>query len=176
MEIGGSLWTESWQLQHCSYLWTSICASLSKSHGFKISCFCASCSLLVNSYGSWKTWIPEAKIKLNPSPIHMECCFSFFCRATPTAYGSSQARGWIRATGLHHRYSNVGSKPCLWPMAPSPLSEARYQIHILMDISWIPCCWPTTGTPTHAIVLLHVCMINEGRGNVCLVNCSNSCA
>ena len=33
------------------------------------------------------------------------------------AYGSSQAKGWIRATapGLHHSYSNMGSEPHLWP-------------------------------------------------------------
>ena len=33
----------------------------------------------------------------------------------PTAYGSSQARGWIRATAarLHDSHSNVGCQPCL---------------------------------------------------------------
>ena len=38
-------------------------------------------------------------------------------RATPVAYGSSQARGGIRAAaaGLHHSHSNVGSEPCLQP-------------------------------------------------------------
>ena len=37
--------------------------------------------------------------------------FIFF-RATPVAYGASQARGRIRAaaSGLHHSYSNTGSK------------------------------------------------------------------
>ena len=42
----------------------------------------------------------------------------FFClfvcfRATTKAYGSSQARGQIRAAAadLHHGHSNVGSKP-----------------------------------------------------------------
>ena len=41
----------------------------------------------------------------------------FFFRYTPTAYGSSQAKGQIRATaaGLHHSHSNVGSEPSLWP-------------------------------------------------------------
>ena len=36
-------------------------------------------------------------------------------RVAPTAYGSSQAKGQIRATlaGLHHRHSNAGSEPCL---------------------------------------------------------------
>ena len=37
--------------------------------------------------------------------------------ATPAAYGSSQARGQIGAgaAGLHHSYSNVGSKLSLQP-------------------------------------------------------------
>ena len=44
------------------------------------------------------------------------CCkkknFFFLFRATPTAYGSSQATGSIgtTATGLHHSYSNAGSE------------------------------------------------------------------
>ena len=40
-----------------------------------------------------------------------------FSRATPAAYGSSQARGWIGvvATSLHHSHSNEGSEPHLWP-------------------------------------------------------------
>ena len=38
-----------------------------------------------------------------------------FSRATPSAYGGSQARGRIRAiaTSLHQSHSNVGSKPRL---------------------------------------------------------------
>ena len=38
--------------------------------------------------------------------------FSFFLRATLAAYGSSQARGLIRAiaAGLHHSHSNTGSE------------------------------------------------------------------
>ena len=38
-----------------------------------------------------------------------------FFRATPRAYGGSQARGLIRAvaTGLHHSHSSAGSQPCL---------------------------------------------------------------
>jgi len=46
--------------------------------------------------------------------------FLSFClfRATPTAYGGSQARGPIRAVaaGLRHSHSNVGSEPSLWPI------------------------------------------------------------
>ena len=38
--------------------------------------------------------------------------------AIPATYGSSQARGWIRAAAaiLCHSHSNVGSEPHLWPM------------------------------------------------------------
>ena len=43
--------------------------------------------------------------------------FWSFLRATPTAYGSSQAEGWIwaEAASLHHSHSNMGSKPHLRP-------------------------------------------------------------
>ena len=44
-------------------------------------------------------------------------CFFFFClfRAAPSAYGSSQARGQIRAitASLHHSHSNARSDSCL---------------------------------------------------------------
>ena len=46
--------------------------------------------------------------------------FFFFClfRATPTAYWSSQARGWllIVADGLKHSDENTGSRPRLQPV------------------------------------------------------------
>ena len=43
--------------------------------------------------------------------------FFFYFRATPAAYGGSQARGRIRAiaAGLHHSHSNMGSEPRLQP-------------------------------------------------------------
>ena len=45
--------------------------------------------------------------------------FFVFClyRATPVAYGGSQAGGLIRAvaTGLHQSYSNAGTEPHLGP-------------------------------------------------------------
>ena len=42
-------------------------------------------------------------------------CFFAFSRATPTAYGGSQARGLIGAvaTGLCQSHNNAGSKPHL---------------------------------------------------------------
>ena len=44
--------------------------------------------------------------------------FFAFSRATPVAYGRSQARGRIGAVaaGLHHSHSNAGSEPCLLPI------------------------------------------------------------
>ena len=44
--------------------------------------------------------------------------FSFVFRVTPAAYGSSQARGWIRAAAasLYHSHSNMESEPCLRPI------------------------------------------------------------
>ena len=53
------------------------------------------------------------------SPIFFFFFFFFFglLRAAPAAYGSSQAKGHIRAeaAGLHHSHSNEGSKPHLPP-------------------------------------------------------------
>ena len=75
----------------------------------------------------------------------------FFClfMATPMAYGSSQARGQIRATvaGLHHSHSNTGSEPCLQPVPhliampdPRPTEWARDSIGILVDTIQICFC------------------------------------
>ena len=46
--------------------------------------------------------------------------FYLLFRVTPIAYGSSQARGKMRATavGLHHRHINLGSEPRLQPTPP----------------------------------------------------------
>ena len=66
--------------------------------------------------------------------------------AAPAAYGSSQARGRIRAVaaGLHQSHTNVESKPHLQPTPqltatpdPYPLSEARDQTCNLMVPSQI---------------------------------------
>ena len=73
--------------------------------------------------------------------------FSLF-RAALTAYGSSQASGWIRAVaaGLHHSYSNARSQSHLWPIPElkatldrtlNPLNEARDWTCILMDIRFV---------------------------------------
>ena len=74
--------------------------------------------------------------------------FLFFglFRAALMAYGSSQARGQIRAVaaGLRHSYSNPRSKPRLQPTPQlttmpilNPLSEARDGTYILKDASQI---------------------------------------
>ena len=41
--------------------------------------------------------------------------FAFFFKALLVAYGSSQARGQMRAAAasLHHSHSNIRSEPCL---------------------------------------------------------------
>ena len=72
------------------------------------------------------------------------------------AYGSSQARGQIRApaASLRHSHSNVRSKPhlCLdhssrQPQIPNLLSEGRDWTLIFMDASQICYLWATMGTP-----------------------------
>ena len=44
--------------------------------------------------------------------------FSFLPRATPMAYGSFQARGWVgaAAASLHHSHRNTGSETYLQPL------------------------------------------------------------
>ena len=68
------------------------------------------------------------------------CLFVFLLRATPEAYGSSQARDQIQAVAasLHHSHSNAGS---------DPLSKARDQTRLLMDTSQICFQDTTMGTP-----------------------------
>ena len=58
-------------------------------------------------------------------------CFLLFFRASPTASGSSWARGGIRAAaaGLHHSHSNVRSQPHLWPTPHTVLSNTRSLAH-----------------------------------------------
>ena len=88
--------------------------------------------------------------------------FLLFCfLATPVAYGSSQARGQIRAVaaGLYHSHSNTESKPCLWPIPQLPatqilnqLSKARGQTLILIVTSQIHFRWAPMGTPYFCIL------------------------
>ena len=57
--------------------------------------------------------------------------FFFFFLPAPRTFGSSQARGQIRAiaAGLHH-----SSQQC-WTL--NPLNETRDRTHIPMDLSWV---------------------------------------
>ena len=88
--------------------------------------------------------------------------FSFFFllfRATPVAYGDSQARGPIGATaaGLHHSTATSGPS-CICNLHHSswqqqifhPLSEARGRTHNLKVPSWICFCGAMMGTPWRA--------------------------
>ena len=81
---------------------------------------------------------------------------SFFLRATPAAYGDSQARGPIGAvaTGLHHSHSNTGPEPCLQPTPQpqqhrilNPLSEARDRTQVFMSTIPVRYCLAMKGTP-----------------------------
>ena len=81
---------------------------------------------------------PKAIYRLVQSLSRFQChlFFGLFClfRATPVAYGGSQARGRIGAIagGLHYSHSNAGSKPFLGPVPqltamPDPLPTERGQ-------------------------------------------------
>ena len=83
--------------------------------------------------------------------------FIFLFRATPVAYGSSQARGWIRATAasLHRSHSNARSNNicdlwCCWrqcqllnpPEQGQGLNPSPHKCYVRFLT-----CWTTTGTP-----------------------------
>ena len=80
-------------------------------------------------------------------------------RATPAAYGSSQARGRIGAAAASLCHSNAGSEP-VWNLhhsswqcwIPNPLSKARDRIHILLDINQTHFCCTTAETPPYDIL------------------------
>ena len=94
-----------------------------------------------------------------------------FClfRATPVAYGVSQARGRIRATavGLCHSHSNTTAtaaqdSSCIYDLHHSsgpcwilnPLGKVRDPICVLMDSSQIHFGWAMMGTPLEGILNL----------------------
>ena len=92
------------------------------------------------------------------TPLATACTLSFFClfRATPAAYGGSQARSRIRATaaGLHHSPATPDpSHVCnLRPSAQqrrilNPLSEARDGTRNLIVPRRIRFHCATAGTP-----------------------------
>ena len=88
--------------------------------------------------------------------------FCLFFRATPMAYGSSQARGQIGAAAASLHHSHIKEGPSLicnlhnssqqrWIL--NPLSEARDQTWVFMAISQVCYCWATRETPNGPIVL-----------------------
>ena len=78
--------------------------------------------------------------------LYLACFFVLLLflpfRATPAAYGGSQARGPVgaAAAGLHHGHSHTRFL--------THWTEARDRIRSLMVVSWIPFCRATVGTPT----------------------------
>ena len=69
--------------------------------------------------------------------------FFFFClfRATPAAYGSSQARGQIRTAAAILHHSSGQHQILNW------LSEVRFQNHVFMDTSQVHYHGATSATP-----------------------------
>ena len=87
-----------------------------------------------------------------------------FClfRATPKAYGGSQARGptGAAAAGLHHSHSSTtcctcdlhhSSRQC---QVLNPLSEARDGTRILRDASWVHYLLSHGGSSTNIVYML----------------------
>ena len=98
-------------------------------------------------------WCSELRIQLQGSGCCRSAFFFFFFFQGPTAHGSSQARGWIRAAaaGLRNSYSNVGSEQSPRPTpqliaTPNPWPTARGRTSILMDTSQIHFHWAKMGT------------------------------
>ena len=103
-------------------------------------------------------WLSQIGWFFSPNTLHPYWFFFFFClfRATPMAYGDSQARveselqllAYSTATAtsnpsricdLHH--SSQQHQVC------NPLSKARDWTHILIDPSWVHNHWAMMGTP-----------------------------
>ena len=91
--------------------------------------------------------------------------FFFFClfRATPTAYGGSQARGQIgaAATGLRHSHSNAGSltdwaRPGIEPESPWMLVRFanRWALMGTPDITVVTLLWVFVGSSRWVITLV----------------------
>ena len=64
-------------------------------------------------------------------PFFLLSFHSFFLMAAPAAYGSSQARGQIRALAASHSYSHSNARSF------NPVSKARDRTGIFMDASHV---------------------------------------
>ena len=82
--------------------------------------------------------------------VCMYVCMYLLFKATLVAYGSSQARGQIKAAAADLHYS---SWQC---QIASPLNEARDQTLILRNTSWICFCCATMGTPCFIILKVNL--------------------
>ena len=87
--------------------------------------------------------------------------FYLLFRATPAAYGGSQARGQIRAAATAYTTATGMLDPsCVCDLhhssqqhrIPNPLIEASDRTFILMDASQLRFCCATTGTPERLIL------------------------
>ena len=95
--------------------------------------------------------------------------FFFLFRASPMAYGGSQAKGLIRAiaASIRQSHSNVRSEPHLWPIPDlppqhqilNPLSAARDRTCNFLVPIWIRFCWTTLGTPEFSSFLTSIFLL-----------------
>ena len=69
----------------------------------------------------------------------------FFFRATPMAYGSSQARGRIRAAAASLPHNSRQHQIL------NPLNEVRDRTQVLMDTSWV-----VTAVPQQKLLILYL--------------------
>ena len=102
----------------------------------------AKCLVLLSWYFQYRPIVIEYQIYILGRNFLLRpflLFFLFLFRATPVAYGSSQARGWIGAAV--EAYTTAAATPNLshtckiyytfqQPQIPNPLSKARDQIHI----------------------------------------------
>ena len=99
----------------------SLCLWVSGSQHIYGSCFCIHSASLCLLFGAFKPF--TFKVNLDISVLisifliildYYYYYYYYFEGAAPTAYGYSQARGWIGAVAAGHSHSNARSKPHLW--------------------------------------------------------------
>jgi len=80
-------------------------------------CFVGSFLVFLMTLSPLGSMIWECLVRISFHGGFLVFCVFLLFRAALVAYGSSQARGGIgaAAASLHHRHSNIGSKPCLQP-------------------------------------------------------------